>query len=310
MKTVITGGSGSIGRKLTAHLTQHGHEVVILSRTPARVTGLPDGARAAGWDARTSAGWLAEADGADAIVNLAGENLAGAGYFPSRWTDERRRRIRESRLDAGKAVVEAVEKSQNKPKVVIQASAIGYYGPRGDEPLTEDSPPGDDFLANVCIAWEAATAPVEQHGVRRAVIRTGIYLTPDDGAVRRLLLPYRLFVGGPFGNGRQYYSWIHPQDAVQAIRFLIENPQASGPFNLTAPEPVRNKDFGKTLGKVLRRPSLIPVPRFALQLAFGEVVTVVFDGQRVLPKKLQALGFAFQFPALEAALRDLLGAKA
>ncbi|GAB4581555.1 MAG: TIGR01777 family oxidoreductase [Anaerolineales bacterium] len=306
MKTIITGGSGSIGRKLTQHLAQHGHEVVILSRNPAKVTGLPKGARAVKWDARTAEGWLAEADGADAIVNLAGENLAGSGFFPSRWTDERKRIIRESRLNAGKAVTEAVESVSNKPKVVVQASAIGFYGPRGDEPLTEISSAGNDFLANLCKEWEAATTSVEKHGVRRAVIRTGIYLTPDDGALKRLLLPYQMFAGGPFGNGQQYYSWIHPTDQVEAIRFIIENSKASGAFNLTAPEPLKNKDFGKTLGKVLGRPSFMPVPRFALQIAFGEVVTVVFDGQRVVPKHLQELGYSFKFPTLETALKDLL----
>ena len=306
MKTIIAGGSGSIGRKLTQTLTQHGHEVVILSRNPARVSGLPQNARAAKWDATTSEGWLTEADGADAIVNLAGENLAGSGFFPARWTDERKRRIQESRLNAGKAVVEAVEKVTHKPKVVVQASAIGYYGPRGDEPLTEDAAAGNDYLANLCKDWENATASVEKQGVRRAIIRTGIFLTPEEGALQRLLLPYKLFVGGPFGNGQQYYSWIHPDDEVEAIRFILENPNASGIFNLTAPEPLKNKDFGKTLGKVLGRPSLIPVPRFALEAAFGEVVTVVFDGQRVLPKHLQDLGFQFKFPKLEPALIDLL----
>ncbi|NUM45138.1 MAG: TIGR01777 family protein [Anaerolineales bacterium] len=305
MKTLITGGSGSIGRKLTRHLTQYGQEVIVLSRDPAKVTGLPKNARAVKWDGRTAEGWLTEADGADAIVNLAGENLAGSGFFPARWTDERKRAIRESRLNAGKAVAEAVAHVPNKPKLVIQSSAIGYYGPRGDEQLTETATAGNDYLANLCKEWEAATAPVEKTGVRRAIIRTGIYLTPDDGALKRLILPYNLFAGGPFGNGQQWYSWIHPDDQVEAIRFIIEN-QHSGIFNLTAPQPLKNKDFGKTLGKVLGRPSLIPIPRFALQTAFGEVVTVVFDGQRVVPQHLQDLGFTFKFPNLETALKDLL----
>lgn len=305
MKILITGGSGSIGRKLTQHLTQSGHEVVILSRDPAKDSRLPPNVRAVQWDARTANGWLVEAEGADAIVNLAGENLAGTGFFPARWTGERKRFIRESRLNAGKAVVEAVEKAAHRPQLVVQASAIGYYGPHGHEPLVEEAPAGNDFLANLCKEWEAATAPVEKFGVRRAIIRTGIYLTPDDGALKRLLLPYKLFLGGPFGNGEQWYSWIHPVDEAEAIRFIIEN-RHSGVFNLTAPQPLKNKDFGKTLGKALGRPSLIPVPRFALEMAFGEVVTVVFDGQRVLPQRLQALGYSFQFPTLEEAFRDLL----
>lgn len=305
MKIIITGGSGSIGRKLTQHLTQFGHEVVILSRNPAKVTGLPKNARAVKWDGGTAEGWLTEADGADAIVNLAGENLAGSGFLPARWTDERKRAIRDSRLNAGKAVVDAVEKVPNKPKLVVQSSAVGYYGPRGDEKLAENASAGNDYLANLCKEWEAATAPVEKYGVRRAIIRTGIYLTPDDGALKRLLLPYKMFAGGPFGNGQQWYSWIHPADEVDAIRFIIEN-RHSGVFNLSAPQPLKNKDFGKTLGKALGRPSLIPIPRFALQTAFGEVVTVVFDGQRVVPQHLQDLGYEFKYPALEAALKDLL----
>jgi hypothetical protein len=307
MRVLITGGTGLIGRALAANLVADGHEVIVLSRNPQRATGLPAGVRAEGWDARTAEGWGSLADGADAIVNLAGENLAGAGFFPARWTAERKRLIRESRLNAGQAVVQAVEAATQKPHVVIQASAVGYYGPRGDEVITEESPPGDDFLARLCVDWEASTAAVEEMGVRRAVIRTGIVLSREGGTLPRLLLPYRLFVGGPFGSGRQYYSWIHIADEVAAIRFLMENEAASGPFNLTAPNPLPNAEFGKVLGRVLRRPSAVPVPGFAMRLLLGEVATVVLDGQRVLPRRLQELGFTFRFPELEAALRDLLG---
>lgn len=306
MKVIITGGSGFIGSRLTNSLAKDGHEVVILSRTPEQVSGLPSGARAIKWDAESEKGWASEADGADAIVNLAGVNLAGKGFFPQRWTEERRRRIRSSRVNAGKAVVKAVEAVKNKPGMVLQPSAIGYYGPRGDEIVTEEGTPGDDFLAQICVDWEAVSAPVEDLGVRRVVTRTGIILHPKDGALQRLLLPFKLFVGGPFGNGEQWYSWIHIEDDIRAMRFLIENQDVSGTFNLTAPNPVKNRIFAKKLGKVLNRPSFIPTPGFALKIAFGEVTTVVLDGQRVIPKKLQEVGFEFKFPELEPAFRDLL----
>jgi hypothetical protein len=307
MNIIITGGSGLIGRRLTQSLTQDGHEVVILSRNPAQVSGLPTHARAVRWDAQTADGWEAEAEAANAIVNLAGSNLAGSGFFPARWTADRRNMHTDSRVNAGKAVSAAVARAENKPEVVIQASAIGYYGPRGDEILDESAGPGGDFLAQLCVRWEQSTASVESQGVRRAVIRTGIYLDPADGALQRLLLPYRLFAGGPFGSGKQWYSWIHPEDDIGAIRHILENKTASGSYNLVSPNPLRNKDFGKTIGRVLRRPSILPVPGFAMKLAFGEVATVVLDGQRLAPKRLLEAGFEFQHPELEGALRELLG---
>ena len=207
---------------------------------------------------------------------------------------------------SGNILTEAIRAAKNKPKVFVQASAIGYYGPREDEKLTETATPGDDFLSQTCVQWENSTQELEELNVRRVILRTGIVLTPESGALARLLLPYRLFAGGPFGNGKQWYSWIHIADEVAAIRFLLENPEAHGIFNLTAPNPLTNRDFGKTLGSVLNRPSLIPIPKFAMQAAFGEVATVVVDGQRVLPDHLLALGYPFKFPNLEPALKDLL----
>jgi uncharacterized protein (TIGR01777 family) len=306
MRVIITGGTGFIGRTLAAELAGGGYEVVLLSRDPARATGLPAGIRVEKWDARTSQGWAALADGAVAIVNLAGENLAGAGFFPDRWTDARKRILRQSRLDAGKAVMEAVGASQVKPRVVIQSSGIGHYGFVEDRLVTEADPPGDDFLARLTVDWEGSTAAVTEYGVRHVVIRSGVVLSPDEGALRRLLLPYRLFVGGKMGGGRQGFSWIHPVDEVAAIRFLIENESASGPFNLCAPEPLTNAEFGAALGRVLGRPSWFPLPGFALKLTLGEVANTVLEGQCALPKKLLDLGFTFRFPTSEAALRDLL----
>jgi hypothetical protein len=305
MRVIITGGTGQIGRPLIADLVKQGYEVVVLSRSPGVVEGLPKEVKIEGWDARTAKGWGHLADSAGAIVNLAGENIAGEGFLPARWTDERKKRILESRVNAGKAVMEAVEQASKKPGVVIQASAVGYYGPRGDEEITEDSPPGDDFLAKVCLDWEASTAPVEKMGVRRAVIRTGLPLSFEEGALARMALPFKLFAGGPLGSGKQYFPWIHPADETGAIRFLIENANASGAFNLTAPKPLTNAQFSRILGKVMGRPSLIPTPSFAFEMAFGEVAALVLTGQRAIPKHLLEAGYKFQYTDAEAALRDL-----
>ncbi len=301
MRVIITGGTGLIGRALAADLAAGGHEVILLSRAPERVTGLPTGGRAVGWDGHTAAGWGPLADGARAIVNLAGENLGAA-----RWTAERKRRIRDSRLNAGQAVVQAVQAAGRVPRVVVQASAVGYYGPQGDQELAEEAPPGSDFLARLCVEWEASTAPVEAMGVRRVVIRSGVVLHAMEGALPRMLLPFKLFVGGPLGSGRQWISWMHIADEAAAIRFLIEKEEAAGAFNLTTPHPLTNADFGRVVGRVLGRPAWMPAPAFALRLALGEMATVVLDGQRVVPRRLLALGFAFRFPEAEAALRNLL----
>lgn len=307
MIVIITGGSGLVGRALTRSLTQDGHEVIILSRAPEKVSGLPQAARAVQWDARTAAGWGDLLDETDAIVNLAGASLKGEGFIPSRWSKSRKALIRQSRLDAGAAVLQALRAASKKPAVLIQSSAIGYYGPSGPEPLTEDAPPSDDFLARLCVAWEKSTAEAQEMGVRQVVIRTGIPLTMEGGAFPLLVLPFKLFVGNTFGDGRQYYAWIHFADYIAALRFLLERPDASGVYNLTSPNPVTNREFAATLGRVLKRPSFFPIPAFVLKLALGEVSTVVLDGQRVIPQHLQSEGFEFRYPELQPALRALLG---
>jgi uncharacterized protein len=307
MRVIITGGAGFIGRALAADLAADGYEVVVLSRNPTKAAGLPPGVRAEQWDGRTAAGWGPLADGAHAVVNLAGENLAGGGFLPARWTEERKQLIRRSRLDAGQAVVEAVQAARVKPAVVIQSSGIGHYGTRGDQVQTEADGSGDDFLARLTVEWEASTAQVADLGVRHVSIRSGVVLSPTEGALYRLLVPFKLFAGGPMGSGRQGFSWIHPADETAAIRFLIDNPKASGAFNLCAPEPLTNAQFGKAIGSVLGRPSWLPVPAFALKLALGEVASMVLEGQRAVPRKLLDLGFTFRFPSAESALRDLLG---
>lgn len=302
MRVIITGGTGVIGRQLAASLHQDKHEVIVLSRNPNQTAKLPAAVRVERWDGRSAAGWGQWADGADAIVNL-----AGAGIADSRWSDERKREIVASRVDAGKAVVDAVQAASVKPPVVIQSSAVGYYGSRGSETLTEESQPGNDFLADVCIQWEQSTKAVEAQGVRRAVIRTGIVLSAEGGALPKMLLPFKVFAGGKLGSGQQYFPWIHMADEVAAIRFLIDNAQASGPFNLAAPNPPTNADFVKAVGQAMGRPSVMPAPGFALKAAFGEMSTVLLDGQRAEPQRLLSLGYRFRFTDPVAALKDVLG---
>ena len=301
MRVIIAGGTGLIGRALAEELLAAGHQVVVLSRRPGQVRGLPPNAEVAQWDGRTAKGWGHLIEGTGGIVNLAGENLA-----QGRWSAERKEALRTSRLQAGQAIVDAVEAARKVPYALIQASGIGYYGPHGDEEVTEDAPAGNDFLGRLAVEWEASTAAVETMGVRRAVIRTGVVLSPAGGALPRLMLPFRFFLGGPLGSGRQWMSWIHISDEVRAIRFLLENEATSGPYNLSAPNPLTNRQMARVLGRVLRRPALFPVPSTALRLLFGEMADVLLTGQRALPGRLLAAGFRFRFTEAEAALNNLL----
>ena len=305
MRVIVTGGSGLIGTAVVRSLAADGHEVIVLSRAPERVPALPDGARPERWDGKSAEGWAAWADGADAIVNLAGENIAGSTLpeiLFGRWTPERKRRILASRVDAGHAVVQAVERAARKPRVVIQSSGVGYYGLGREAPQFESAPPGDDFLARVCVDWEASTTAVESMGVRRVVLRSGVVLAPQGGILPLLLLPFRLFAGGRLGSGKQWFPWVHLDDQVAAIRFAIDDDQAKGAFNLTAPHQLRNAEAAAIIGRVLRRPSRLPAPAFALRLLLGEKHILVLDGQQVPPDRLTALGFKFLRPRLEDAL--------
>jgi uncharacterized protein (TIGR01777 family) len=235
MRVVITGATGFIGSALASELLAAGTDVIAVTRNPSRrPAGLPEGVRLAGWDGRTADGWGEEVSGSDAVINLAGENIASG-----RWTRKKKERILQSRLDAGNAVVAAVREADKKPSVVVQASAIGIYGDRSEDAVDESAPPGKGFLPETAVDWEASTAPVEEEGVRRVVIRTGIVLGRNGGALPRLLTPFRFFMGGPLGSGRQGFSWIHLSDETGAIRFLIENENASGPYNLASPTPPR-----------------------------------------------------------------------
>jgi len=301
VRIVITGGSGLIGSAVAREMAAAGHEVVVLSRNAAQVAGLPAGARAAAWDGVSGKGWSDLLNGDTAIVHLAGESIA-----EGRWTEEKKRRIRESRVRSGEAVMAAIRAAPAKPRALLQGSAVGYYGPCGDEVVAEDHPPGGDFLASVCRDWEASTAGAEALGVRRAVLRTGVVLAARQGALPKMTLPLKMMVGGPLGSGRQWLPWIHLADEAGAIRFLAETDAARGPFNLSAPSPATNRGFTQAAARVLRRPAFLPAPGFALHLVLGEMAAMVLEGQRAVPKRLQELGYAFRFPELEPALRDLL----
>lgn len=301
MQVVIAGGSGLIGRALTAGLAQDGVKTFVLTRQANGLAGLPAGASAVTWDGQTAGAWGQHIDGDCAIVNLAGENLAAG-----RWTEERKRRIIDSRVQPGLALVKAIEAAAVKPEVLIQASGITHYGAHGDEVISEDAVPGSGFQTSVTTAWEASTAAVETMGVRRVVVRTGPVLSTQGGALPRLMLPFRLFAGGRIGSGRQWFSWLHIADAVAAIRFLIDHDRAAGVFNLVAPNPVTNAEFAAALGRAMSRPALLPVPAFAMTLLFGEMASVLLEGLRASPNHLNGMGYRFRFPDVEPALRDLL----
>jgi uncharacterized protein len=301
MRVLIAGGTGLIGRALTRSLVRDGHEVTVLTR---RSSGRESasGANFVAWDGRTGKGWAKALDGADSLVNLAGENIASGP-----WTRARRARILDSRLGAGQACLEAISRVERHPACLIQASAVGYYGDRGEVALTEDAAPGQGFLAGVAGRWEASTAEAETMGVRRVVLRTAVVLSGDDGALPRLLPAFRLGLGGPLGSGRQFFPWIHLADEVGAIRFLLERPEATGPYNLAAPEALTQADWAKALGRVLGRPARMRLPALAIRLALGEMGRELFLGSaRVVPHRLLEAGYGFRFPTLEAALQDLL----
>ena len=306
-KTVlITGGTGLIGRALTARLQEDGYDVAILTRRESG-QGMLDGrpVRFVHWTAKDAAGWLEEAQGAYGIVNLAGSSIASG-----RWSAPVKKRILESRLLAGKAVSEAVRLSGSRPEVVVQASAIGFYGSRGDDELDESSSRGRGFLADVTKLWEESTIEVETLGVRRVIVRTALVLAREAELIRRISLPFKLFVGGPQGSGRQWMSWIHLQDEAGAIAFLLGREDLSGIFNLAAPEPVRNSDFYRELGRVMRRPSILRTPSFLLRAALGEMADeLLLTSQRVMPKRLLEHGFSFLYPDLSSALKEIIGTK-
>lgn len=297
MHVIVTGSRGLVGSALVPFLTTGGHRVTRLVRG---ATGGPDESR---WDPRRGPVDASRLDGADAVVHLAGENIAAG-----RWTPARKAEIRRSRVDGTRNLCEVLSRLPRPPKVFVSASAIGLYGDRGAEVLTEQSAPGTGFLTDVCREWEAATGLASRAGIRVVNLRFGMVLSPHGGALRKLLLPFRLGMGGRIGDGRQFTSWIALDDAVGAIHHALCEESIRGPVNAVAPNPVSNAEFTRTLARVLRRPTLLPVPAFAARLAFGEMAdALLLAGARVMPARLQASGYRFRFPDLESALRHLLG---
>jgi hypothetical protein len=301
MRILVTGAAGFVGRRLVEECHRQGHSLAALSRNPeATKRSLPALDKAHSWNPLVELPPAEAFRGVDAVVHLAGETVTG------RWSEEKKQSIRDSRVLGTANLVKAIVRLEAKPQVMVSSSAIGYYGDRGEEELTEDSGPGNDFLAEVCQQWEKEAGKVEWGGVRSARVRVGIVLGPGGGALGAMLLPFKLGAGGPLGSGAQWWSWVHRDDLVALILHLIEHPDFSGVVNGTAPAPVRQKDFAKVLGRVLWRPAFLPAPAFALKIVLGGFSTELLSSKRVLSTAAQALGFRFRYPQLEGALRHAL----
>lgn len=298
MKVLVTGSTGLIGSALLPFLSQKGHAVTRLVRSKPR-----PGEAEVGWDPASGNIEKAGLEGVDWVVHLAGENIAGG-----RWTAERKARIRDSRVRGTRLLSESLAQLGQPPKVFVCASAMGYYGDRGEEVLREESAPGTGFLAEVCREWEAAAQPAAEKGIRVVHLRTAMVLSPAGGALAKMLGPFKMGVGGKIASGRQYMSWIAIDDLVGVIHFALTIDALRGPVNAAAPNPVTNLEFTKTLGRVLGRPTIFPMPAFAARLAFGEMAQeLLLASTRLEPARLRSAGFKFQFPDLEGALRHLLG---
>jgi len=298
---VITGGRGFVGRALSRHLADRGHRVTVLSRgAPAETKTAPRSIELVRWNPdQPDPGPFT---GADAVVNLAGESIAAG-----RWSADAKQRILSSRVDTTRTLVNALKAADPRPRVLVSASAVGYYGDRGNEDLNEESGPGDDFLARVCVAWEAEARATEEFGVRVVLVRFGMVLGPGGGLLSRMITPFQLGLGGPIGSGRQWMSWVHLEDAAATVTLALKADRLHGPVNVTAPHPVRNIEFARIMGRILGRPSFLPVPAAALRLVLGEMADLLLTGQRVFPARLKGLGFQHRFSNLAEALKDALG---
>jgi uncharacterized protein (TIGR01777 family) len=300
MKIIVTGASGLVGSSLVPTLIGRGHEVTQLVRRASK--GVTAGVREVEWHPERGEIDAGALEGHDAAVHLAGENIAGG-----RWTDERKRRIRDSRVQGTRLLSETLASLNTRPRVLVSASAIGYYGDRGDEVLTEESAAGAGFLPEVCREWEEATGPASAAGIRTVALRFGLILSAEGGALAKMLPPFKLGVGGNVGSGRQFYSWVSLADVIDVIHFALANEQLSGAVNVVAPEAVTNAEFTKTLGRVLSRPTFFPAPAFGLRLAFGEMAdALLLASTRVEPERLRTAGYTFKHPQLEGALRNAL----
>lgn len=298
MKIIVTGGSGFVGSALLPRLAAEGHDVVLLSRSadPPRLSHV----RVEQWDGKTVGSWAEHIDGADAVLNFAGESIGGR-----RWTATQKERIIRSRVDATRAICDAIAKAAKKPAVLVSASAVGFYGPVEDGDVAEDHPQGHTFLSEVVDRWETAALGAEESGVRVVLCRIAVVLG-KGGALERMMLPFKLFAGGPVGSGRQWFPWIHIDDLVNIVLLTMNDARISGPVNVVAPEAVTMREFSDELGKALHRPSWMPVPGLVLRIALGEMSDMLLTGQKVVPGVLQRQGYDFKFPGLGPALSDVL----
>ena len=309
MKIVIAGGSGFLGGPLAEVYAEEGHEVIVLTRSLApgesrhdSGTGVP-GITRLGWSADGRIGpWATVVEGVDAVINLAGEAID-----KGRWTPQRKAQLRDSRTLATRSLAASILAAAVPPKAFVSGSAVGYYGDTGDQPVTESSPAGQDFLAQLCEDWEGEAHRAESAGTRVALLRTGVVLDRSGGALPRMMLPFKFFAGGPLGAGRQYVSWIQRLDWVEMVRWIVQTPEASGPINATAPAPVTNRELVRAIGRAMHRPSLLPVPPIALKLAVGGLADSLLGGQRVVPTRPLALGYHFRYPDIDQAFRGMFG---
>ncbi len=297
MRVLVSGSSGLVGTALREALTRAGHSVDRLRRGVG-----PSGPGSVAWDPTVNMFDQTAAEGADAVVHLAGASIADG-----RWTQERKKLLRSSRVEATRHLVHGLGKLSKPPKVFLSASAVGYYGDRGDEVLAEDAAPAEDFLSHLAQDWEAEACQAEKCGARVVLLRFGVILAAHGGALAKMLLPFKLGVGGPIGSGRQWMSWVSLPEVVTIMQFSLDHVELTGPVNVVAPRPVTSREFAKTLGKVLRRPAFAPLPAVVARLAFGEMAdAVLLGGQRVMPQALQQAGYVFRHPELELALRAVL----
>jgi len=301
MQIVVTGGTGFIGRPLCAALCREGHRVTLLTRRIDAPGAWDSTVTAVAWNGRQAGAWEQCLDGADAVINLAGAPIADG-----RWTDARKRLLSESRVVSTRLLVDALSRRALKPRTLVSASGIGYYGASDDRVLDEGAARGHGFLADLCLAWEAEALRAAGFGVRVVILRTGMVLEQDGGALPKMLVPFRLFAGGPIMPGTQWVSWIHRHDHMGLIKWALTTPSVSGPVNAVAPEAVTMNRFCELLGRVLHRPSWLPVPGLALHVALGELGTLMTTGQRVHPAKALSGGYVFHYPTLEPALRAIL----
>jgi uncharacterized protein (TIGR01777 family) len=300
MKILITGGTGFVGTQLTSRLIEDRHEVTILTRSLKGAKGSSPGISYLEGDPTKKGPWQDAIKSHDAVINL-----AGASIF-SKWTEEHKKAIRESRVSTTRNIVEGILSDSSQKITLFSTSAVGYYGFCGDEELTEASPPGNDFLARIAVEWEGEASRAKDKGARVVITRFGIVMGEKGGALSQMIPLFKKYIGGPIGNGKQWFSWVYIKDLAEAFAFLLKHPEISGPVNVCSPNPVRNKDLAKALGKALHKPSFLPAPGFMVKWVLGEFGSVILEGQRVIPRKLLDKGFVFQYPDINKALKSIV----